>query len=220
MTIIPHMSFPNDNESRDSRRIFPTTSNKFMDLTVNWKNSFQGLPIGNLVIYTLLDLSDNNIYGEIPASFGNLKGLKVLNISHNMISGHIPVSFGNLGSMESLDLSHNEISGSIPQSLAKLVQLEVLDVSNNRLRGKIPRGGQMDTMNELNYFQNNSGLCGMQIKITCPEDIPPSEGRHEEDEQQSRIFWEGTWVGFPVGFFSAILIMGYSLNFLQLFKFW
>ncbi|KAF5797442.1 putative non-specific serine/threonine protein kinase [Helianthus annuus] len=146
----------------------------------------------------------NRIIGEIPPSLGNLKALKLLSISHNKISGHIPVSFGNLVNIESFD-SHNEISGSIPQSLVKLSQLTVLDVSNNMLTGKIPVGGQVDT---VNGFQNNIGLCGMQISVTCPEDIWPLKGRAEEEEKQSWILWEGPWIGFPVGFFSSIIIMG------------
>ncbi|PWA67873.1 Leucine-rich repeat-containing protein [Artemisia annua] len=185
------------------------------DLIVNWKNSSRRL--GNSPFFVLLDLSDNNISGEIPTSLGNLKALKQLNISHNRISGHIPLSLGNLESIESLDVSHNEISGSIPQSLVQLHELGTLDVSNNMLTGKIPSGGQMDTMNELG-FQNNSGLCGIPINIKCSEDIPSSEGRVKEEEDLSRMFWEGTWIGFPIGFFSTFLIMSYLLNFIQLFK--
>ncbi|GJS30236.1 leucine-rich repeat-containing protein [Tanacetum coccineum] len=187
---------------------------ELQDLIVNWKKSFRGLPVGNLDMYSLLDLSANRISGDIPPSIGNLKALKVLNISHNMISGHIPVSIGSLEVIESLDLSHNKISGSIPQSIVQLHELTTLDMSNNRLTGRIPIGGQMDTMTG---FQDNSGLCGMQIKVICPEDIIPSERR---DEDLSQIFWQGTWIGFPVGFFISILIMGYFLNFLQLFKIW
>ncbi|GKE76579.1 leucine-rich repeat-containing protein, partial [Tanacetum coccineum] len=162
---------------------------ELQDLIVNWKKSFQGLPAGNLDMYSLLDLSANRISGEIPPSIGNLKALKMLNISHNMISGHIPMSIGSLEVIESLDLSHNKISGSISQSMVQLQELTTLDMSNNRLTGRIPTGGQMDTMTG---FQNNSGLCGMQIEVLCPEAIIPSERRDEEHEDLSRIFWEGT----------------------------
>nr|KAJ0200855.1 hypothetical protein LSAT_V11C600319320 [Lactuca sativa] len=172
---------------------------EFQDLVVNWKNSFQGLSSHSIGIYSFMDLSDNRFSGEIPASLGNLESLKVLNISYNNISGLIPVSFGNLKDVESLDLSHNKISGSIPQSLVKLDQLAILDVSNNRLTGKIPTGWQMNTMNEVKFFANNSGLCGMQIMIKCPEDIPPTPKKEteEEDEKLSWMLWEGTWFGFP-----------------------
>nr|GEX69985.1 hypothetical protein [Tanacetum cinerariifolium] len=111
------------------------------DLIVNWKKSSQRLR--NLYFFVMLDLSGNNISGEIPASLGNLKAIQQLNISHNKISGNIHC------------------------------QLAIY----NMLKGKIPRGRQMDTMNDLSYFQNNSRLCGMQIKVTCPDDIPSPEGR-------------------------------------------
>ncbi|GKB54560.1 leucine-rich repeat-containing protein [Tanacetum coccineum] len=192
---------------------------EFQDLILNWKNSLQGLSSRRLDIYSFLDLSENRISGEIPASVGNLESLKLLNISHNNFFGQIPVSFGNLKGIESLDLSHNKLSGKIPQSLAKLKQLAILDVSDNRLTGKIPLGRQMDTMNDLNFFANNSGLCGMQIRVACPEDIKPSDVKEAKDENRlSWISWEGTWFGFLIGFFSSILIMDYTLNFLQLFK--
>nr|GEU37099.1 dCTP pyrophosphatase 1-like [Tanacetum cinerariifolium] len=146
------------------------------DLIVNWKKSSQHLR--HLRFFVLLDLSGNHISGEIPASLGNLKALQQLNISHNRISGNIPLSLGNLVRMESLDVSHNELSGSIPQSLGQLGNFTILDVSSNMLKGKIPHGRQIDTMNELSYFQNNSKLCGTQIKVTCPDDIPSPEGRN------------------------------------------
>ncbi|PWA38847.1 Leucine-rich repeat-containing protein [Artemisia annua] len=214
-------NLPIMNMSTSPKPIYSSTGDLvedwLQDLIVNWKKSSQRL--GNPRLFVLLDLSSNNISGKIPTSLGNLKALKQLNISHNKISGNIPVSLGNLVGIESLDVSDNELSGSIPQSLNQLGNLTVLDVSDNMLTGKIPRGGQMDTMNELRYFQNNSGLCGMQIKIECPEDIPSSEGRVEEEEDLSWIFWEGTWIGFPIGFFSTILIMSYLLNFIHFSKF-
>ncbi|GKF78782.1 leucine-rich repeat-containing protein [Tanacetum coccineum] len=142
------------NMSASSNRIsYPTRDvieDVLQDLIVNWKKYPQRLR--NLHFFVLLDLSGNNISGEIPASLGNLKALKQLNISHK-ISGNIPLSLGNL----IFDVSHNELSGSIPRSLDQLGQLTVLDV----------------------------GLCGMQINIKCPEDIPSSEGRVEEDEDLS-----------------------------------
>ncbi|WOH15428.1 hypothetical protein DCAR_0934968 [Daucus carota subsp. sativus] len=152
------------------------------ELTVNWKNAMQGLSSHNRHIYTLLDLSNNKFSGDVPDSLGNLKGLKLLNLSYNKLSGYIPQSFGDLESIETLDLSYNNISGTIPQSFRKLDQLSVLDVSNNKLSGKIPRGGQMDTMNDPTYFANNSGLCGMQIRVKCSGDEPTPDDVQEEDD--------------------------------------
>ena len=178
------------------------------ELTVNWKNAIQGLSSHSRHIYSLLDLSKNKLSGEIPASLGLLKELKLLNFFNNRLSGHVPRSFGDLESIETLDLSYNDISGTIPQSFSKLKQLSVLDVSNNKLSGKIPRGGQMDTINDLSYFANNSGLCGMQIKVKCSEDEPTPDDVQEEDddvEQEPWFLWTGAWIGFPLGFISSVL---------------
>ncbi|RVX12758.1 Receptor-like protein 12 [Vitis vinifera] len=179
------------------------------DLIVNWKNSKQGIPSDNLNMYTLLDLSNNQLSGQIPASLGALKALKLLNISRNKLSGKIPTSFGDLENIESLDLSHNKLSGSIPLTLTKLQQLTILDVSNNQLTGRIPDGGQMGTMVlDPNYYANNSGLCGMQIHVSCPEDEPlrPTKLR-EHDNKVPWFLWEGVWIGYPVGLLLAIGII-------------
>uniref|UniRef100_A0A2N9GP26 Uncharacterized protein n=1 Tax=Fagus sylvatica TaxID=28930 RepID=A0A2N9GP26_FAGSY len=173
------------------------------DVILNWKKTQQGLSWNNLNIYSLLDLSMNQLSSEIPASLGSLNALKVLNISHNNLYGRVPASLGDLENLESLDLSYNNLSGSIPQSLAKLQQLTILDVSNNKLTGKIPVGSQMDTMNDPNFYANNSGLCGMQIRVPCLEDLSPTIPPKVESKE-TWFSWEGVWIGYAVGFFVAV----------------
>ncbi|KAJ6858387.1 hypothetical protein NC652_040843 [Populus alba x Populus x berolinensis] len=60
-------------------------------------------------IYTSLDLSKNQLSGDVPDSIGGLKSLKLLSISYSKLSGRTPISFGDLESLESLDLSHNTL---------------------------------------------------------------------------------------------------------------
>ena len=190
-----------------------TISLKYNDLIVNWKKSKQGLSSHNLELYSLLDLSMKQLFGEIPASLGRLKGLKLLNISHNILHGNVPISLGDLKRLESLDLSHNKLLGLIPQSLAKLQQLSVSDVSNNKLTGKIPVGGQMDTMNDPNFFANNSLLCGMQIRVPCPEELSPT--KHLKDENKERWFlWEGVEIGYSFGFLITVGILYHTKYFI------
>ena len=179
---------------------------KINDVIVNWKKSKQVLSWNNLKIYSLLDLSMNQISGKIPSSLGSLKALKLLNISHNIFSGMISTSLGDLENLESLDLSYNNLSGSIPQSLSKLQQLTILDVSNNKLTGKIPVGSQMDTMNNPKFYANNSGLCGMQNQVPCLEDLPPTKPL-EVKSKETWFSWEGVGIGYAIGFFVAVGIL-------------
>ena len=79
--------------------------NKINDLILNWKKSTQGLSWKYFMIYSFLDLSMNQLSGEIPTTLGSLKALKVLNVSHNNLYGRIPESLGDLLNLESLDLS-------------------------------------------------------------------------------------------------------------------
>ena len=184
---------------------------KLNDLIINWKKSQQGLSNHNLDLYFLLDLSTNQLSGEIPDTLGTLKLLMLLNISHNTLYGKIPASLGDLKSLESLDLSHNKISSSIPQSLTKLQQLTVLDVSNNNLIGKIHVGGQMDKMNNQNFYANNSGLCGMQIRVSCQENWSPAKPTKIES-RETWFSWEGIVIGYLVGLFvtvGSMYLIGY-----------
>ena len=74
-----------------------------------------------------------------------------------------------------MDLSHNNLSDSILQSLANLQQLTILDVSNNKFTSKIPVGNQIDTINNPNFYANNCGLCGTQIRVSCLKALSPTK---------------------------------------------
>ncbi|XP_030973944.1 receptor-like protein 46 [Quercus lobata] len=186
---------------------------KIHDLIVNWKKSKQGLSFDNLKLYSLLDLSMNQLSGEIPASLGSLNALKLLNISFNNLYGRLPTCLGYLENLESLDLSHNNLSGSIPQSLAKLQQRTILDVNNNKLSGKIPVGSKMDTMDDPSSYTNNSELCGMQIQVPCPEDLSPTKPPRVE-KKEAWFSWEGMGIGYVIGFFVTVGILYLTNSFL------
>ena len=59
---------------------------------------------------TGLDLSDNNLSGEMPVELGNLDSLEVLYLDSNSLSGEIPSELGNLSELSSLDVSNNAIT--------------------------------------------------------------------------------------------------------------
>ncbi|GJU35643.1 serine/threonine-protein kinase BRI1-like protein 2 [Tanacetum coccineum] len=109
-----------------------------------------------------LDLSYNDLSGEIPDEFGEMIALQVLVLSHNQLSGEIPDTFGHLKNMGVFDASHNRLQGPIPESFANLTFLVQIDLSNNELTGQIPTRGQLSTLPESQYA-NNTGLCGVPL---------------------------------------------------------
>ena len=72
------------------------------------KNRYELYNGSNHNYMTGLDLSSNELRGEIPSEIGQLQKIRALNLSNNLLSGTIPESFSNLKMIESLDLSHNK----------------------------------------------------------------------------------------------------------------
>ncbi|PWA74513.1 Leucine-rich repeat-containing protein [Artemisia annua] len=85
-----------------------------------------------------LDLSSNEIHGQIPHWAGEIGGneLSRLNLSHNFITG-LP-QFQWYGLYE-LYLQSNLIQGPFPPSICNMSNLFYLDMSNNRFGGLIPQ---------------------------------------------------------------------------------
>ncbi|KAL0801787.1 hypothetical protein Bca101_056963 [Brassica carinata] len=121
---------------------------------------------GNLDLLFGMDLSENELSGDIPAELGALLKLQALNLSHNKLSGLIPESFSGLKNVESLDLSFNRLQGGIPSQLTELSSLAVFSVSFNNLSGVIPQGKQFNTFDAQSYL-GNPFLCGQPTNTSC-----------------------------------------------------
>ncbi|KAK8709627.1 hypothetical protein V6N13_060640 [Hibiscus sabdariffa] len=129
-----------------------------------------------------LDLSNNQIRGEIPIWTWKLTNLDYLNLSHNLLvefqgplkditlnvgvldlhgnqlRGQIPAQIG--GFLSFVSLSSNNFHGSIPESICSNSLLQLLDLSNNSLSGSIPQClFNMSVAVVLNLKRNNlSGI--------------------------------------------------------------
>ncbi|XP_039001507.1 leucine-rich repeat receptor-like protein kinase PXC2 [Hibiscus syriacus] len=125
-------------------------------------NSLSGplpIDIGKWKVVNSMDLSNNQLLGDIPIRIAYLKDRIYFSLSNNRITDSIPESFGDLLSLESLDLSRNNLSGEIPLSLEKLCYLKYFNVSFNRLQGEIPDGGSLESYS-IESFKGNEALCG------------------------------------------------------------
>ena len=87
---------------------------------------------------TQLNLSGNQLEGEIPSELGNLAMLELLDLSNNRLTGRIPPELGNLNILQVLWLQDNQLEGEIPSELADTSAPRWLHLSNNRLNGQIP----------------------------------------------------------------------------------
>ncbi|XP_004288716.1 PREDICTED: probable LRR receptor-like serine/threonine-protein kinase At2g24230 [Fragaria vesca subsp. vesca] len=137
------------------------------------------------VVY--LDLSENQLGGEIFHNLTGVQNLKHLNLAHNRftrqnfprvemfsgleylnlsktsLTGHIPHELSQLSKLSTLDLSKNHLIGQIP--LLSLESLQVLDVSFNNLSGEVPVSllEKLPWMERFNFSYNNLTLCSSDI---------------------------------------------------------
>ncbi|KAL7128779.1 hypothetical protein ABFS83_13G017300 [Erythranthe nasuta] len=192
----------------------------YLDALVQWKGQ-EAEYRKNIRLLKLIDLSSNNLVGDIPETFSSLKGLISLNLSRNSLSGKINPDIGEMERLEVLDLSSNHLSGPIPVGMAQLHSLAVLDLANNNLSGKIPSSTQLQSFNESSYA-GNLKLCGPPL-ASCPGDkLSPdttdqrkrnNKGIKDDEDDGGFIltrisFWKEVGIsivfGFIVGFWGFV----------------
>ncbi|WKA04188.1 hypothetical protein VitviT2T_022245 [Vitis vinifera] len=169
-----------------------------------------------LYLVNSMDLSDNNLCGEVPEGVTNLSRLGTLNLSINHLTGKIPDNIGSLQGLETLDLSRNHLSGVIPPGMASLTSLNHLNLSYNNLSGRIPTGNQLQTLDDPSIYENNPALCGPPTTAKCPgDDQRPKtrSGDNVEDENENGDGFEMKWFyvsmgpGFAVGFWGVCVTL-------------
>ncbi|KAA8522872.1 hypothetical protein F0562_009295 [Nyssa sinensis] len=130
-----------------------------------------------------LDLSENQLSGEIFQNLNEAQNLKHLNLAYNRFSeqefpeirvlsgleylnlsktnliGPIPTEISILSRLRTLDLSNNHLNHQIP--LLSIKNLLILDVSLNNLSGDIPLSllEKIPWMERFNFSYNNLTLC-------------------------------------------------------------
>ncbi|KAK3419258.1 hypothetical protein EUGRSUZ_H04970, partial [Eucalyptus grandis] len=166
-----------------------------------------------LQFFHSIDLSANNLNGEIPKELTRLVELQNLNLSQNNLSGKIPTNIGNLKKLESLDLSNNKILGRIPPSISSMDFLSCLNLSFNNLSGPIPSSIHLRTVDDESVYRGNDGLCGAPLLKVCPRDEQhPNIDGQDGDSQNGGEPNEGNLDTY--NWFYASLGPGFAIGFL------
>ncbi|KAK8954221.1 putative LRR receptor-like serine/threonine-protein kinase [Platanthera zijinensis] len=84
----------------------------------------------------ILNLSSNSITGELPLLTGSCK---VLDLSKNQISGNLSVTAKWNNDLEHIDLSQNQLKGPIPAETSQFLLLNYLNLSHNSLLSTLPQ---------------------------------------------------------------------------------
>ena len=91
---------------------------------------------GGLV--TQIDLSNNNLTGNLPIEIGDLQFLEQLHLGMNNLSDTIPDEICINNQLTHLNLGNNALTGNIPACLSDNIFLVSLDLSENDFDGTLP----------------------------------------------------------------------------------
>ncbi|WP_290610924.1 S8 family peptidase [Arsukibacterium sp. UBA3155] len=106
-----------------------------------------------------LDLSNNNLTGELPAALAGLTALTELDLSFNSLTGDFPAVLLQLRSLQQLSLWQNGFTGAIPAAISELRALSQLDLSFNNFSGALPASlGQLSSLQRV--FVESNQLSG------------------------------------------------------------
>ena len=119
-----------------------------------------------------LDLSENNLSGELPPELDQLTNLRSLKLRRNKLRGTIP-NLEDLSNLLTLELNDNVFDQTTASGLSNMPKLVILDLSYNRLE-LFPKLDSLPGLTTLNLKHN-------QLKGDVPAELAGLESLSELD---------------------------------------
>ncbi|KAJ9560948.1 hypothetical protein OSB04_006108 [Centaurea solstitialis] len=136
------------------QHFLPWARMKYFSIAANQLQGRLPLPPKTMVYY---DVSYNALEGEIPPLICEVKSLQLLDLSSNNISGNLPLCFGNLSnSLLVLDLKRNNFQGPMMNAFTHGSPLKRIDLSENQFVGQISKSLTNCTNLEVLSLGDNS----------------------------------------------------------------
>ncbi|KAK9993344.1 hypothetical protein SO802_023047 [Lithocarpus litseifolius] len=144
----------------------PPPSISFYSISLNELSGEIPPLICNLNFLEVLDLSENNLSGNIPKCLGNFSNsLTILNLRINNLNGTVPHTWTSGNKLRMINLGENKLSGQVPKSIVNCAMLEILDLGNNQINDTFPFWfGNLPELKVLILHSN-----GFHGVITSPE---------------------------------------------------
>uniref|UniRef100_A0ACD5WY44 Uncharacterized protein n=1 Tax=Avena sativa TaxID=4498 RepID=A0ACD5WY44_AVESA len=148
-----------------------------LDLSHNQLSGQIPPEIGGLVNLGPLNISNNQLSGQIPSTLGECLHLESLHLEGNILHGRIPPSFMNLRGIIVMDLSQNNFSGEIPDFFEYFSSMKLLNLSFNNFEGPVPASGIFQNGSERkNFEQTAHPSCKGFKKFTYTDLVTATEG--------------------------------------------
>eukprot|EP01018_Ginkgo_biloba_P033179 Gb_09560 [translate_table: standard] len=124
-----------------------------------------GYQLTSLSSLTILDLSNNNIQGNIPYQLPT--NLTYLNLAGNSLGSNLPYSLSSMASLTYLNVSHNSLS-SLEDFFGKLLSLNILDISFNSFSDGLPQSFSLLSNLSVLHMQNNQLTGPINVLANLP----------------------------------------------------
>ncbi|KAF8672739.1 hypothetical protein HU200_049436 [Digitaria exilis] len=152
-----------DDGSFSDEEVAPARARRLYDdrrsnvLNSNTSTNKSGAAFCRLLSLQILDLSNNQLSGDLPDCWWQMEALQFMDLSNNSFSGEIPQAPEfHYCSLESLHLAGNRFTGRFPSVVGGCKQLATLDIGNNGFHGDIPRwiGSEVQALKILSLKSN------------------------------------------------------------------